>query len=183
VHETAGEWAAQEALPEHGRDPYAEAAPVERSPYASTSLDDELRVELHNAVLAAPVTMHGFAEDRVREPELVAVSSAPPPPHEPPTWDIAAGGAPDDFSGEIAQAVSVAVAYYEDTLASVPTRILCAGPMGAEALQRILSSEGLAQAEDLRVREVVSTEALLSSAVTSSVPRGWLAGVTGALRG
>jgi type IV pilus assembly protein PilM len=183
AHDTAGEWAAQEALPEHGRNPYAEAAPVERSPYASASMDDDLRVELHNAVLAPPVTMHGFAEDRVREPELVAASSAPPPPHEPPTWDIAAGAAPDDFSGEIAQAVSVAVAYYEDTLASMPTRILCAGPMGAEALQRILSSEGLAQDDGLRVREVVSTEALLSSAVTSSVPRGWLAGVLGALRG
>ena len=182
VHESAGEWAAQAPLPEHGRDPYAEAAPVERSPYASANVDDDFRVELHNAVLAAPVvvapvTMREFAEDVVRDPELVAA------PEEPRTWDIAAGGAQDDFSGEIAQAVSVAVAYYEDTLASVPTRILCAGPMGAEALQRILSSEGLAQEDGLRVREVVSTEALLPSAVTSSVPRGWLAGVLGALRG
>src|ERR1700712_832114 len=97
VHETAGEWAAQEALPEHGRNPYAEAAPVERSPYASATVDDDLRVELHNAVLVAPVTMREFAEDVVREPTLAAASSAPPPPHEPPTWDIAAGGAPDDF--------------------------------------------------------------------------------------
>jgi type IV pilus assembly protein PilM len=55
--------------------------------------------------------------------------------------------------------------------------------MGADALQRILSSEGSAQEDGLRVREVVDTAALLSSAVTSSVPRGWLAGVTGALRG
>ena len=187
VHETAGEWAAQEALPEHGRNPYAEAAPVERSPYASTTVDDDLRVELHNAVLAAPVvvapvTMREFAEDVARDPGLVAATSTPPP-HEPPTWDIAAGGAPDDFSGEIAQAVSVAVAYYEDTLASVPTQVLSAGPLGAEALQRILRTEVVAQADGLRVREVVSTEALLSSAVTSSVPRGWLAGVLGALRG
>jgi len=188
VHETAGEWAAQQPLPEHGRAPYAEHAPITHSPYASPAVDDDLRSELHNALLAAPVvvastSMREFAEEVAHDPELAAQYSSSPPPHEPPTWDIAAGSSPDEFSGEIAQAVSVAAAYYEDTLAAPPTRILCAGPLGADRLQNILASNGMAQADGLRVRELVDPAAVLSGAVTASVPRGWLGGVVGALRG
>jgi type IV pilus assembly protein PilM len=188
VQETAGEWAAQQPLPEHGRTPYAESAPVAHSPYASPTVDDDLRAELHNALLAAPVvvastSMREFAEEVAHDPELAAAYSSSPPPDEPPTWDIAAGSSPDEFSAEIAQAVSVAAAYYEDTLAAAPTRMLCAGPLGADRLQNILASNGMAQADGLRVRELVDPAAVLSSAVTASVPRGWLAGVLGALRG
>ena len=129
VHETAGEWAAQEALPEHGRNPYATELP---------------------------------------SPEPPAVNG-----HH----------APIVLGEEVAQAVSVAVAYFEDTLASMPSSILSAGPLGGDALSRILADHGLAQSEGLRVRELVEPAALLSEAVTASVPRGWLAGVTGALRG
>jgi type IV pilus assembly protein PilM len=133
VHETAGEWAAQEPLPEHGRNPYA-SEPV-----------------LHEPILHTPAPLG---------------SSGP----------IALGE-------EVAQAVSVAVAYFEDTLSSMPLGILSAGPLGGEALSRILADHGLAQAEGLRVRELVEPGALLSEAITASVPRGWLAGVMGALRG
>ena len=129
VHESAGEWAAQEALPEHGRNPYATELP---SP-------------------------------------------------EPPT--VNGHHAPIVLGEEVAQAVSIAVAYFEDTLASMPSSILSAGPLGGDALSRILADHGLAQSEGLRVRELVEPAALLSDAVTASVPRGWLAGVTGALRG
>ena len=129
LHETAGEWAAQEALPEHGRNPYATELP---------------------------------------SPEPPAVNG-----HH----------APIVLGEEVAQAVSVAVAYFEDTLASMPSSILSAGPLGGDALSRILADHGLAQSEGLRVRELVEPAALLSDAVTASVPRGWLAGVTGALRG
>jgi len=129
LHETAGEWAAQEALPEHGRNPYATELP---------------------------------------SPEPPAVNG-----HH----------APIVLGEEVAQAVSVAVAYFEDTLASMPSSILSAGPLGGDALSRILADHGLAQSEGLRVRELVEPAALLSEAVTASVPRGWLAGVTGALRG
>ncbi|WP_158824320.1 type IV pilus biogenesis protein PilM [Granulicella sp. S156] len=129
LHETAGEWAAQEALPEHGRNPYATELPL---------------------------------------PEPPAVNG-----HH----------APIVLGEEVAQAVSVAVAYFEDTLASMPSSILSAGPLGGDALTRILEDHGLAQSEGLRVRELVEPAALLSEAVTASVPRGWLAGVTGALRG
>ena len=129
VHESAGEWAAQEALPEHGRNPYATELP---------------------------------------SPEPPAVNG-----HH----------APIVLGEEVAQAVSVAVAYFEDTLASMPSSILSAGPLGGDALSRILADHGLAQSDGLRVRELVEPAALLSEAVTASVPRGWLAGVTGALRG
>jgi len=83
---------------------------------------------------------------------------------------------------EIAQAVNVAAAYFEDTLAQVPRQILSAGPLGAENLTRILASTGVVHADDLRVRELVDSSDLLAGAVTSSVPRAWLSGVVGALR-
>jgi type IV pilus assembly protein PilM len=184
VHETAGEWAAQEPLPEHGRNPYAEPAPVEHSPYASPTLSDDFNAEIHNSILVAPTSMREFAEDVVRDPVLASGVAAQ---HDHRTWEVSAGkpagGPSDDISTEIAQAVSVAAAYYEDTLASAPTRIYCAGPLGANALQEILVSNGLAQTDGLRVREIVDTEALETGAVSSSVPRGSLAGVLGALRG
>jgi len=84
---------------------------------------------------------------------------------------------------EIAQAVNVAAAYFEDTLAEPPRQILSAGPLGADSLTRILASSGVIEADRLRVRELVDSKDLLSSAVTSSVPRAWLSGVMGALRG
>lgn len=135
IHDSAGEWAAQEALPEHGHNPYADVATV-------------------------------ISERDARTWEV----SSSQPVSEPS----------EDISTEIAQAVSVAAAYYEDTLAASPTRILCAGPLGADALQNILTRNGLAQADGLRVREVVNSAAL-SGAVAASVPRGWLAAVAGAL--
>jgi type IV pilus assembly protein PilM len=187
VHDTAGEWAAQEPLPEHGRDPYAEAAPVERSPYASPTLQDDFNAEIHNAILITATSMREFAEDVVRDPALASGTAVPAAAHDPRTWEVSAGkpagGPSDDISTEIAQAVSVAAAYYEDTLAAAPTRIYCAGPLGANALQEILVSNGLAQTDGLRVREIVDTESLEPGAVSASVPRGWLAGVLGALRG
>src|SRR5665213_1125014 len=188
AHDSAGEWAAQEALPEHGRDPYAEPAPVEHSPYASPTLSEDFNAEIHNAILVAPTSMREFAEDVVHDPVLTSCAAAPVvAQHDPRTWEVSAGkpagGPSDDISTEIAQAVSVAAAYYEDTLASAPTRIYCAGPLGANALQNILVSNGLAQTDGLRVREIVDTEALEPGAVSASVPLGWLAGVLGALRG
>jgi type IV pilus assembly protein PilM len=83
---------------------------------------------------------------------------------------------------EIAQAVNVAAAYFEDTLSQPPHLILSAGSLGAEVLSRILTASGVAQADGLRVRELVDSKDLLAGAVTSSVPRAWLSGVMGALR-
>ena len=80
---------------------------------------------------------------------------------------------------EMAQAVSVAAAYFEDTLASSPEVILSAGTVGAEALRSILEENGL---EGAKVREMVGPEALSAGVTTTNVPRGWMAGVRGALR-
>jgi len=80
---------------------------------------------------------------------------------------------------EIAQAVSVASAYFEDTLASAPQTIFSAGTMGAEALRAVLEENGFEGAD---VREIVGPEALAAGATTTRVSRSWLAGVRGALK-
>jgi len=68
---------------------------------------------------------------------------------------------------ELRHAVSVSVAYFEDTLAFVPDIIFYAGPGGAVELTRVL---GLVQ---FRVRDLVSNG--------NAVPKGLVAAVTGAL--
>jgi type IV pilus assembly protein PilM len=80
---------------------------------------------------------------------------------------------------EVAQAVSVAAAYFEDTLQTEPVELQVAGPLGAEALAAMMAENGLA---GFRVREIVEASMIDAGAVTASVPRGWLAGVRGALR-
>ncbi len=80
---------------------------------------------------------------------------------------------------EIAQAVSVATAYFEDTLSSSPEEILSAGTLGAESLPVLLLENGL---DVPTVREMVGPEALAAGAATARVSRNWLASVRGALR-
>jgi type IV pilus assembly protein PilM len=79
---------------------------------------------------------------------------------------------------EVAQAVSVAAAYFEDTLSSLPELLLAAGTTGAESLESMLHANGLG---GLRVREMMEPGMLDAGAATVRVPRGWLAGVKGAL--
>jgi type IV pilus assembly protein PilM len=85
---------------------------------------------------------------------------------------------PPSFGREVAQAVSVAAAYFEDTLSSSPELLLAAGTTGAESLQSMLHANGLVE---LRVREMMEPGMLDAGAATVRVPRGWLAGVKGAL--
>ncbi len=80
---------------------------------------------------------------------------------------------------EVTQAVSVAAAYFEDTLQVAPGVVLAAGTTGAETLAAMLQESGL---EGLRVREMVDAGMLETGAVTASVSRSWLAGVRGALK-
>lgn len=80
---------------------------------------------------------------------------------------------------EVTQAVSVAAAYFEDTLATMAGTILSAGTMGAERLGRILTESGF---EGVSVREMVSPAMIEASAATAAVARGWMAGVRGALK-
>lgn len=80
---------------------------------------------------------------------------------------------------EVTQAISVAAAYFEDTLQISPEIVLAAGTMGAGALAATLQESGL---EGLRVREMVDAGMLQAGAGTANIPRSWLAGVRGALR-
>ena len=149
VHETAGEWAAQQPLPEHGRNPYAD------------QLGDEAAVQEINNITGMKVP-GVYAEGDAN----VGASDLQPVP----------------LAAEIAQAVSVAAAYFEDTLTTAPTEVLSAGSLGAERLGRILKVSGVGDEDGLRVRELVESAALMPDAVSASAPRAWLSGVVGALR-
>jgi type IV pilus assembly protein PilM len=157
--QSVAEWAAQEPLPEHGRNPYADRVVDEES---VQNFDNITNLPIPPVLLGdvyAPAT---------------AIASAS---NQSDIYSHAAS------AQEIAQAVSVAAAYYEDTLSAPADRILSAGPLGASFLGQVLTGQGIVETSSLTVREVVESSALLSEAVTSSVPRGWLAGVMGALRG
>jgi type IV pilus assembly protein PilM len=80
---------------------------------------------------------------------------------------------------DVAQAISVAAAYFEDSLQRPPDQLLVAGTFGAEAVASMMEESGV---EGLRVNEMVDSGMLGAGAMTARVPRGWLAGVRGALR-
>ncbi len=75
---------------------------------------------------------------------------------------------------ELQQSISVALAYFEDSLASMPRQLLACGMGGAEELGRLLG--------DITVpaRDLVPAPGLSQSGA-DSMPRGVLAGVVGAL--
>jgi type IV pilus assembly protein PilM len=73
---------------------------------------------------------------------------------------------------ELRHAVSVSIAYFEDTLASMPDAVFYAGPGGAPELTRVL------ELEQFRVRDLVTAAAAGNG---NSVPKGLMAGVSGAL--
>ena len=92
-------------------------------------------------------------------------------------------GVPVTAAREVAQAVSVAAAYFEDTLGTEPAQIWVCGSTGPERLREMLDGTGL---ERTPMRDLVG-QGMLSPGVTSagrgSVPLGRLAGVRGALHG
>lgn len=87
-------------------------------------------------------------------------------------------------SSEVAQAVSVAAAYFEDTLQTLPAVVLSAGPMGADVLIGVLD-EAYVGMNTVAVQEIVDRQMLGAGAASAGqpggVPLGWLAGVRGAL--
>lgn len=82
-------------------------------------------------------------------------------------------------SREVGQAVSVAVAYFEDTLGRSPSEILAAGTTGATRLGQMLRDADIG-AETVPVKEMVEPQMIAE--ISAQVPRGWLAGVRGALK-
>lgn len=73
---------------------------------------------------------------------------------------------------DLRQAVSVSLAYFEDTLAAIPDSVFYAGPGGAPELARVL------ELEQFRVRDLVPAAAV---GAENNVPKGLMAGVSGAL--
>ena len=74
---------------------------------------------------------------------------------------------------ELLQAISVAAAYYEDSLAVAPEEVLTAGTLAPAALEAMLEGSGL------RARNVLQSTDML---VGTSIPSGLLAGLRGALK-
>jgi len=74
---------------------------------------------------------------------------------------------------DLLQAVSVATAYYEDSLNIAPEKVLTAGTLSPSALQAMMPEMGWT------VEDVLSPEDML---VTTSISPGLLAGVRGALK-
>ncbi|HSU19130.1 MAG TPA: hypothetical protein VLI45_05235 [Acidobacteriaceae bacterium] len=152
-----------------------EPAPVTQSPYTSPTLMADLNAELHNAILVAPTSLGTLTDPRLAErvPEI-ARAALQPSGAEPVM------GSPAE---EIAQAISVAIAYYEDNVAALPSAILSAGPLGADGLRRILQDYGIATTGGVHVHELIDTTALTGAGAPGSVSRSAFAGVAGALRG
>jgi type IV pilus assembly protein PilM len=161
------EWAMQQPAPQFGRDPYGlEESAADSAPYANE--------------LASVIAAEAEAEARAEKSALsqVGTNGAAVAPV------YGRGHGPND---EVTQAVSVAAAYFEDTLQRSPATVLSAGSTGAEALGVMLAQAGFGVATDggpgaVRVAEIVGAEALVAQAASARVPRSWLAGVRGALR-
>jgi type IV pilus assembly protein PilM len=154
---TAGEWAQQQPLNGYGL------------------IDDHLVSE--QAVFEAQrlaAQIEAEALGRVPREEML--------PPLPATFAEAHVAEVSAAAREMTQALSVAAAYFEDTLQMAPGVVLAAGSIGADALGALLRDAGFGEAE-MRVREMVEPSMLTGGAVTSRVPRGWMAGVRGALRG
>lgn len=158
------EWAMQEPVDPFGRE---QAVPFGREQVARSAMDLAAAIE---AEALAEFARERGADVAVAEQEL---------------------GGPVGRTGEVTQAVSVAAAYFEDTLQQSPTKIYSAGSTSAAELERMLGEAGfgaIVATEDgtgaaaVAVEELVAGDALVAQAATAQVPRGWLAGVRGALR-
>jgi type IV pilus assembly protein PilM len=100
--------------------------------------------------------------------------------HEIEQEALNAANETEAITADIAQAVSVAAAYFEDTLQMAPTQILSSGTIDSRTLEAILTEAGFGDAL-VHVRELVPASLLHADAASASVPRSLLAGVAGAL--
>lgn len=135
---------------------------------------------LHRTLELKPDAMSEAAAAIALEPASVAAASAAGNATDVAVAEMLqrgvladAGAAAPSAEQELLQAISVAAAYYEDSLAVPPDEVLTAGTLAPAALETMLESYGL------RTRDVVQTADLL---VPTAIPRGLLAGVRGALR-
>ncbi|MFT4114019.1 hypothetical protein [Silvibacterium sp.] len=98
---------------------------------------------------------------------------------ELPLGEDFAGDSVDAGSEELARAVSVSLAYFEDTLQYKPTVLLYAGPGGAQAFRRAIGPElGEVLVEyGLQIEDLVAGP----QGALTAIPEGVAAGVMGAL--
>ena len=149
-----------EAFAENQPEPVATPAPAIPSELLANPLDAPLLFEAEVAQERSAASRAGQTAllERTAVREDVLPVSLPP--------------------GEVVQAISVAAAYFEDTLAVPLPGLMAAGVTSAAELTRLLATTSLA---GLKVREMVDA-AMLPASAPSGVPRGWLAGIRGALR-
>ena len=115
------------------------------------------------------------------EPAALAIAAEAGPDSGVAVAEMVQAGVLTDLSAdvrerselELLQAISVAVAYYEDSLAVPPYEVLVAGTLAPAALEAMLADSGLG------VRTVVQDGDLLTG---TTVSRGLLAGLRGALK-
>jgi type IV pilus assembly protein PilM len=140
-------------------------ATAPRGAAATAVADDDEPVETSIAAIAARMAAAG-PQIPVTVPEIITEGSL-----EAPT-------------SEVAQAVSVAAAYFEDTLQTTPAVVMSAGTMGAEDLIAVLDEARIGMGP-VAVQEMVERQMLAAGAASAGqpggVPLGWLAGVRGAL--
>ena len=157
VESSAAEWAQQEPMNGYGvvdEDRISAAAALEAERLAR-EIADEAEAELAEVRASREDMLPSLAE--VEAQRLTAAAR------------------------EVTQAVSVAAAYFEDTLHMAPGVVLAAGTLGAESLSSLLREAGFGD-EEVRVREMIEPAMLGAGAATTRVPHGWMAGVRGALR-
>ena len=170
AEDSAGEWAMQPPVTGYGviDDAHFAEAHADDTGAAKISADAEFRARKLAEEIAAELEDEGALPRAEMLPPLPSAREA-----DEQRMTAAAR--------EVTQAVSVAAAYFEDTLERAPGTVLAAGTMGAELLGALLRDAGFAQ-EEIRVMETVDPAMLTGGATTSRVPRGWMAGVRGALR-
>jgi type IV pilus assembly protein PilM len=131
----------------------------------------------------APLNGYGVVDDHHLEARRLADQIAAGVMADPAVRMEATMAAQDltAVEREVTQAVSVAAAYFEDTLAMAPGVVLAAGTLGADSLGQLLREAGFGS-EEIRVREMIEPAMLGAGAASTRVPHGWMAGVRGALR-
>jgi len=170
------EWAMQEAVDPFARDQVSKED-IDRGGLARAAV-------VHDFLGGEPYAGNFQEGDHLRaaiEAEILAEAQA-----EASRATNGYAGSAAGYVREVTQAVSVAAAYFEDTLEREPETVLSAGSTSAKSLGEMLAQAGFGELVEggsrTRVRELVDSEALAAQAVSATVPKGWLSGVRGALR-
>ena len=166
-----------------------ERSEVERSPHFADSAPTPNGAASHTDPASAPYLDLGTSTpidlafvdraDTAEEWSRPEIFPGEPNHPEPEITVTTLNTAPDvnNRSRDLAESVSIAAAYFEDTLGVPPEILLAAGALPAAELEATLHAHGLG---GLAVHDLLDSTAL--GATTTTIPSGWLAGLRGALR-